>query len=328
MSGARFLELQPATYQPHALHRGERAWAETNCYVDLWIEVLHGFGFEPTAALGFTFAQDFEGDQWRFFKFPHADLARLFGVDLQELNVWRSLVHHVDEQVRRRRLPIVEVDGHYLPDLAGTSYRREHPKTSIAIQEIDLEARRLGYFHNAGYFTLEGDDFAGVFRLDAAAFGPTHLAPYVEIARLPERPPLAGDALVREAAAIALAHLAARPENPVRRFAPRLAADVEWLKNEPIATFHQYSFATLRQCGAAFELSAAFLRWLARAGLPGELEAAAVRFAALSEGAKAVQFKLARVVGARRQVDLQPMLAAMESAWDEGMALATAALVG
>ena len=30
---------------------------------------------------------------------------------------------------------------------------------------IDLAERRLGYFHNAGYFELEGDDFDGVFRL-------------------------------------------------------------------------------------------------------------------------------------------------------------------
>ena len=36
---------------PHALHQGERVWQETNCYVDLWIELLHGFGLDPRAAL-------------------------------------------------------------------------------------------------------------------------------------------------------------------------------------------------------------------------------------------------------------------------------------
>ncbi|NKF34703.1 DUF1839 family protein, partial [Pseudomonas sp. BGM005] len=35
-----FPGISPETYRQHALHSGERAWPETNCYVDLWIEVL------------------------------------------------------------------------------------------------------------------------------------------------------------------------------------------------------------------------------------------------------------------------------------------------
>ena len=60
--------LDPKTYVPHALHQGERSWAETNCYVDLWIEVLHANGMEPLACMPFTVEIDFEGDQWTFFK--------------------------------------------------------------------------------------------------------------------------------------------------------------------------------------------------------------------------------------------------------------------
>ena len=41
-------------HRPHPLHGLERNWPETNCYVDLWIEVLHADGREPTAALAFT----------------------------------------------------------------------------------------------------------------------------------------------------------------------------------------------------------------------------------------------------------------------------------
>ena len=69
------------------------------------------------------------------------------------------------EQLALGRLAIVEVDAFYLPDTAGTSYRCEHVKTSIGIQALDPEARRLGYFHNAGYYELAGEDFTGVFRL-------------------------------------------------------------------------------------------------------------------------------------------------------------------
>ena len=52
----RVLTLDPSSYQRHRLHTQERNWAETNCYVDLWIELLHAWGFEPLAAMPFTLA--------------------------------------------------------------------------------------------------------------------------------------------------------------------------------------------------------------------------------------------------------------------------------
>ena len=48
----------------------------------------------------------------------------------------------------------------WLPDTSGTDYRRQHTKSTIVIDDIDVEQRRLGYFHNAGYYQLEGEDFA------------------------------------------------------------------------------------------------------------------------------------------------------------------------
>ncbi len=39
-----FPRSDPDGYQPHALHSSERMWPETNCYVDLWIEVLNAVG--------------------------------------------------------------------------------------------------------------------------------------------------------------------------------------------------------------------------------------------------------------------------------------------
>ena len=54
--------LSPATYARHPLHLADRGWPESNCYVDLWIELLHAHGHEPLAALPFTFTADFEGD--------------------------------------------------------------------------------------------------------------------------------------------------------------------------------------------------------------------------------------------------------------------------
>jgi hypothetical protein len=68
--------LHPADHVRHALHDESRDWPETNCYVDLWIELFAARGFAPEAALGFTLT-DFEGDQFTFFKFPLQDLEAL-----------------------------------------------------------------------------------------------------------------------------------------------------------------------------------------------------------------------------------------------------------
>lgn len=44
----------------------------------------------------------------------------------------------------------VEVDSFWLPDTAGTDHRSAHAKTTLVLNAIDTDARRLGYFHNAG----------------------------------------------------------------------------------------------------------------------------------------------------------------------------------
>src|SRR5207253_8592962 len=88
----QILPLDPARYRRHAIHGENRVWAETNCYVDVWVELLHAWGFDPVAALSFTLAIDFEGDQWTFFKYPLGDLYQLYGLDVQELAIWRPLV--------------------------------------------------------------------------------------------------------------------------------------------------------------------------------------------------------------------------------------------
>ncbi len=158
----------PAGLAPAGLHAVERGWQETNCYVDLWLSLLAARGYEARAALGFTVTQDFEGDQFTFFKFALHDLDRLYGLSVQELAVFDELDAHVEQQVSRGNAVLVEMDGFYLPDTRATSYRREHVKTTIGIDRIDRAHARLGYYHNAGYFTLDGEDYAGLFRKTAS----------------------------------------------------------------------------------------------------------------------------------------------------------------
>src|SRR4051795_7634725 len=126
----QILPLDPTRYQRHPIHGADRHWAETNCYVDVWVELLHALGFEPIAALPFTLAIDFEGDQWTFFKFALADLHELYGLDVQELAIWRPLVAHIEEQVTLGRPVLVELDSFHLPDTAGSAYRIAHVKST------------------------------------------------------------------------------------------------------------------------------------------------------------------------------------------------------
>jgi len=310
------LALDADSYRPHPLHANERTWTETNCYVDVWIEVLHALGLDPLAAGAFTLSADFEGDQWTFFKFPPEDLRVLFGVEVAEMNVWRPVVDHVAEQLGFGRLCTVEVDAWFLPDTREVSYRSEHVKTTIVPQMLDRDRRRLGYFHNAGYYELDGDDFDGAFRLGEHAEH-AGLPPYVEVVRL-DRMRHHDPDLVDRVVALTADHLARRPtDNPVARLGDRLAADLGWLAQQDLETFHLYSFGICRQCGASAELAASFVDWLNRHHRPGT-EPAADAFRRLATGAKALQFALARVVRGRT-VDLPSVLGPMEGHWASAM---------
>jgi hypothetical protein len=213
--------LDPASYQLSFLHDAGRRWPETNCYVDLVIEVLHASGCDAAAALGFTAAQDFEGDHFTFFKFPTADLQRLYGIDIEELAIFDRLDERVITQIARNRLPMVEVDAFYLPDTRGVSYQIAHSKSSIGINALDPAKRRMEYFHNAGYFVLEGADYDALFPAQDAASG-LPLFPYSEFMKF-ERSEAAPDLVGTERRLLAH-HLARRPKaNPIALYAEAFA---------------------------------------------------------------------------------------------------------
>jgi hypothetical protein len=310
------LSLRAETFVPHLLHASERSWTETNCYVDVWIEVLNALDLDPVAASAFTLSCDFEGDQWTFFKFPPEDLWSLYGIDVAEMNVWRPVVDHVEEQLAMGRLCTVEGDALFLPDTAGVSYGTHHVKTTIVPSRLDRDARALGYFHNAGYYELEGDDFDGLFRLGTHE-DPAALPPYMERIRL-DRVRRDDPDLVDRVLALTRDHLARRPsDNPVRRMAGRLREDLPWLATQDLEVFHLYSFGLSRQCGASTELAASFVDWLNEHDGPGT-GSAATALREVSEGAKRLQFAMARVARGRT-VDIDGVLGDMAANWDDAM---------
>ena len=310
--------IDQKAYVQHPLHRDTRAWGESNCYIDVWIEVLNALGCDPTACLGFVFGLDWEGDQFTFFKPPHEDLFELYGVDIQELTVYKPLVQNAIEQLKQGKIVLSEIDAFFLPDTAGTDYRTQHTKTTIGIQEIDLENRTLGYFHNSSYHELRDADFVGLFRLDLPP-DPTFMPFFAELVRTKRVKPLEPRTLVQRSIAILKKHLARRPEtNPIPAFARDFKKDVEKLKGEGLAAYHTYAFATIRQLGAAFEFGALYLRWLEKNG-ETDLETAAKAFDSISATAKSLILKTARAVGAKKDVDLSGMLSEIEAQWDAGM---------
>jgi len=305
---AHFLEKPHVV---HPLHDPERAWPQTNCSVDLMIELLAAYGFDPVWMLAFTITQDFEGDHFTFFKVPSEDIEALYGLSVQELAVWDDLQAHVVEQLQRERIVLLEVDGYYLPDTQGVTYRETHGKTTIGIYALDPDNRRLGYFHNETRGILSDDDFDGALqRLPEQS---ALLMPYTEFIK-PVGTPCKTPAVL--AAQLLRRHWQRRPKkNPFRAYAETFSRHVEQLQAGGSTYFHGYAFNTLRQAGANFSLLENFL-----AALPDEdLAPAAASARTLADGAKTLQFQLARAVARKRFDGLQVAVDALADAYDKLM---------
>jgi hypothetical protein len=332
-----------AGYTPHVLHGSDAHWREKNGGVDPWIEVLATLGLDPHALWPCTVALDFEGDQWTFFKPPHDELRALYGIDVQALSVWRPLAEHAIEHLGAGRPLSLDVDAWWLPDTAGTDYRRNHAKTTIVLNEVDLDARRVAYFHDTGYFEARGEDVKHLLGLEedtsaleaiadwrgarVAEVGGTvealaegQLPPHAEFIRIGRRLARSTGELQMLALHHLGSHLSLRPAtNPVRRFAARLADDLPLLRDYGPGYYQAWASVTLRQLGAAFEFAARGLAWHgAPAGSP--LHDAARAFDRIALDAKTLSLKLARAVASTKAVGLAPLLDGMAQAWDDGMA--------
>lgn len=310
---APFPSIDPVGYAPHRLHDQDRLWPETNCYVDLWIEILNAAGLPPEAMLGFTVTQDFEGDQFTFFKPSMDDVERLYGVTNQELTIYHAVERHVAVQIDLGKLCLIEMDSFYLPDTQGLSYKIEHGKTTVAMNRLDIPGKRLDYFHGRGYWRLEGEDFDGLFK--GYANGAIPFLPFSEVLKFGPVPSEAERRAIAQG--LLIKHFARRPAaNPIIAFSKVLPAQAEEAAaaSDP-GFFHKYAFSTLRQLGANFELLADHLIWMAE-----DYGEAASHARRISEVAKAAQFQLARAC-ARRKFDSLPMaLAPAIEAYDALMA--------
>jgi len=313
------LDLDVTQYRRHDLHREHCVWVEKNCYVDLWIETLHSLGHEPLALMPPAFAVDFEGDQWTFFKPSLEDIRHLYGVDVQELTVWRPLIEHVLEHVGAGKLISTEADAFWLPDTAGTDYRSKHTKTTIVICAIDTDARQLWYFHNAGFFSLQGEDFDRLFMMDTTP--PDDFLPlFAEVVRFDRQRIRPTTELVTESLRLIERTVPRMPvTNPVRRFRERLERDLPTMHQRGLGYYHAWAFASVRQVGTAFELAAANFEWITAQGTV-DLAVPAAAFRRIAESNKALILKAARSVNSRKALDTALLFADQEQAWEDGAA--------
>lgn len=313
----------PDTYVPHWLHNGGNlAWPVSNCYADMWIETLHWLGLDPRPVLAAALACDFEGDQWTLFKPLPGDLFALYGIDVAELNAWRTLPEQITEQIAAGRLLTIEVDAFHLPDTAATSYHVRHQKSTILATAIDHGGRCLHYFHDAGYHVLADADYDQILTGDQA--DGIRLPPYVEIVKLDRLHVPSAAELRWRAAALAREHFERRPlANPYERAAERHDAVVGGLVTTR-ADFNDYLFAGLRQAGAASQYAAAMLQWLA-AEFPG-LASPAALFDELARGTHMMLLRTARTVRRRQTVATAPIWRDLARLWSRAVAALDVAL--
>ena len=299
--------LDAGNYSQHRIHRDDRVWVETNCYVDVLVELIHALGFDPVAALPFTLAIDYEFDQWTFFKYPHEDLYALYGFEIQELNPWQGLAQHVESQVRHGRPVLVELDSYYLPDTSGTTYQCDHVKSTVAVNSISIAERRMGYFHGQGYYELQDKDFDQVFQLDGLSHDRA-LPPYIELVKLHQTPGELSQQQLLDLSLQALSRQLKRlpDKNPFQRFKEHFESSLEELKREGLDHFHLYSFATFRQYGACYELAHTYLTWLLAQG-DFAISESASQFYDISQQTKLLQLKLARTIARNKPLDLSPL---------------------
>jgi len=281
----------PAACSPralHLLHSGERTWRESNCYVDLWIGLLHHLRLDPVAMLACGIAPQFELDQWTFCKPTASEIARLYGLRVEELTIWRDLGEQIRRQLAHGRVVMVEVDAFHLPDTRGVSYRTAHQKTTIGVREWSADG--ITYFHNAGQFTLGGEDLAAVMATSVIGAGLPPFAEFVDPARMTVLDPPTLRARSRE---IARARLAiAAQENPYAVWSRCADEQLDELASRDLAHFHAWAFATVRQAGAMAELLGAWCDWVSE---QGQLAAAGASLRELAQTLAAQQFRLARV---------------------------------
>ena len=328
---------------------GAVPWPANGGRLAAWVEVLASLGLDPHPLWAAAVALDFEGDQCTAVEPSRDELRALYGLDVHELVVWRPLAEHAIEHLAAGRALVVEADAFWLP--VDAEYHRNHVKRTIVLNEVDLDARRIGYFHDAGYAEARGDDAVHLLGLEddaseleaiadwrgarvaqvgaaAVALAEGRLPPRAQFVRADRRVARSTEELRMLALHHLGNHLAFRPAaNPLRRFAARIADDLPLLREYGTAYYEDWASCTVRGFGGAFDLAARGLAWQEESGDSG-LRDAARTFEQLARDATALDQKLGRAATSTKSADTKKLLETMAQGWDGAMAALDAACRG
>jgi len=109
--------------------------------------------------------------------------------------------------------------------------------------------------------------------------------------------------------------------NPILRFKERFQHQtLPYLIEQGLEAYHQYAFGALRQLGSGYEFTAYYLRALQSADPTLDLDAIALHFDTISQIAKALILKGARMVNRKAAKDVSADFDEMARCWDEAMA--------
>ncbi|MDO5619078.1 DUF1839 family protein [Kocuria sp.] len=304
--------LTVAGFTRHPLHAEDSLWSNTNCYLDVWIELLHGLGRSPEPLFAAAVAAETQVEQFEFLKIDHRDLEEVHGIRVGEYDVWQPLAEQVRTQMEAGNLMIVEADAYWLPDTRGISYGTEHTKTSIVPLHLNPAEQHLVYLHNEGLHELHGPDFD--FVLGEQRDRGIVPAPYVELVRL-DRLSAVSDDEARAHTVRLLGHHARRTgtENPAAHLMEVLRSRFDWLAETGMEGYHALCFETTRQLGVVALLASEAVRF----SRVEQLQPAADSYAAVSREAKALQFQLARVARGRRSASLETAMSSISDQWEQ-----------
>ena len=211
--------------------------------------------------LGHLVRTDFEGDQFTFFKPPQGDLERLYGVDIHEMQPVGALPDQMAEQLAHGRSMTAELDSFFLPDTAATDYRRDHVKTTIAVDAIDRDGEWLALLPQPGPPRAVGRGLPRRLPPRRRATETAAAVPRAGPLRRAAPPPTRG---ASPASCSPTTCATARRTTPSRASARGWQSDLPRLLEGSSEDFHAYAFATVRMAGAAFELLQSARRMAAR----------------------------------------------------------------
>ena len=248
---------------PIAIHAGERTYMETNCFTD----IIDRAAPRPRRRAGRGVRLDSSGwtsrvTSGRSSSRCAVDMERLFGIDIHEMQPYRSIPGRSRRCIALGRTMTIELDAWYLPTRRPRATAPRTSRRGSSPKAIDVDGQRFRYFHNAVAVRAARRGLPG--RLPARRrTGRTTSSRHTRSWSASTPGPRCGARNCDESRARSCAVISTGcPRQSVRALRRAARRDLPRLLAGDEAIYHAYAFATFRMAGAGFELLASHVDWL------------------------------------------------------------------